>query len=63
MRTFVITFQDTRFDDMPLTREERIAMLREMIQRGTLDLSDGFVAGLTISDGQQRELTTASRRS
>lgn len=50
MRTFVITFQDARFDGMEFTREERIAMLREMIQRGTLDLTDGFVAGLTISE-------------
>lgn len=51
MNSYTITFNDSRFDDMTLTGEERVALLLDMLKAGTLDLSDRHVSGLRIVEG------------
>lgn len=51
MNKYIITFSDSRFDDMGLTGEERVALLLDMLKAGTLDLSDAHVSGLHIVEG------------
>lgn len=50
MNTFSITFNDNRFFGVDLSASDQIALLHEMIERGTLDLADEHVSGLQIRE-------------
>ena len=59
MNTFTISFNDDRFAGTDLRSSDRVALLREMIKHGTLDLADEHVSCLQIvetSDELEKKL-------
>lgn len=44
-----LTFTDSRFNELPLTKAEKLEMIKMMIKEGTFDLRDAFVSDLNVT--------------